>query len=193
MWVPTSVRNCRLIRLLPGPRKLPVRKPKMQSHGRCLRTRNETKAQAQKSNRSWSWNPEIAAGAPQRGNMGIMDYYKMQNVQADTDMRNSIRWGKTREVIHRNNFIANKDRNLLPFGEGFLFNIKRTVVSDVLNLVHETRIRASLQNIYLLLLIITIAMNRNFCSHSCLLQFSHARPTVHQYTGLQTCGYVIHG
>ncbi|RRN77624.1 UPF0365 family protein, partial [Pseudoxanthomonas sp. SGD-10] len=24
------------------------------------------------------------------GNLGIMDYYKMQNIQADTDMRESI-------------------------------------------------------------------------------------------------------
>ncbi|HNC32361.1 MAG TPA: flotillin-like FloA family protein, partial [Cyclobacteriaceae bacterium] len=25
-----------------------------------------------------------------KGNLGVMDYYKMQNVQADTEMRNSI-------------------------------------------------------------------------------------------------------
>jgi uncharacterized protein YqfA (UPF0365 family) len=34
--------------------------------------------------------PKAIAGAFASGNLGIMDYYKMQNVQADTDMRNSI-------------------------------------------------------------------------------------------------------
>jgi len=34
--------------------------------------------------------PKAIAGAFTSGNLGIMDYYKMQNVQADTDMRNSI-------------------------------------------------------------------------------------------------------
>lgn len=34
--------------------------------------------------------PKSIAGAFNSGNLGIMDYYKMQNVQADTDMRNSI-------------------------------------------------------------------------------------------------------
>ena len=34
--------------------------------------------------------PRAMAEAFRSGNLGIMDYYKMQNVQADTDMRNSI-------------------------------------------------------------------------------------------------------
>lgn len=34
--------------------------------------------------------PKAMAEAFTKGNLGVMDYYKMQNVQADTDMRNSI-------------------------------------------------------------------------------------------------------
>jgi uncharacterized protein YqfA (UPF0365 family) len=34
--------------------------------------------------------PKAIAAAFTSGNLGIMDYYKMQNVQADTEMRNSI-------------------------------------------------------------------------------------------------------
>ena len=34
--------------------------------------------------------PKAIAGAFVSGNLGVMDYYKMQNVQADTEMRNSI-------------------------------------------------------------------------------------------------------
>lgn len=34
--------------------------------------------------------PKAIAQAFVSGNLGIMDYYKMQNIQADTDMRNSI-------------------------------------------------------------------------------------------------------
>ncbi len=34
--------------------------------------------------------PKAIAAAFLNGNLGVMDYYKMQNVQADTDMRNSI-------------------------------------------------------------------------------------------------------
>lgn len=34
--------------------------------------------------------PKAIAEAFLKGNLGVMDYYKMQNVQADTDMRNSI-------------------------------------------------------------------------------------------------------
>ncbi|MFZ4863846.1 flotillin-like protein FloA [Sphingobacterium sp. Mn56C] len=34
--------------------------------------------------------PLAMADAFRSGNLGIMDYYKMQNIQADTDMRNSI-------------------------------------------------------------------------------------------------------
>jgi uncharacterized protein YqfA (UPF0365 family) len=34
--------------------------------------------------------PKAIADAFAKGNLGVMDYYKMQNVQADTDMRSSI-------------------------------------------------------------------------------------------------------
>lgn len=34
--------------------------------------------------------PKAMSEAFRNGNLGVMDYYKMQNVQADTDMRNSI-------------------------------------------------------------------------------------------------------
>ncbi|PTX22289.1 uncharacterized protein YqfA (UPF0365 family) [Pontibacter mucosus] len=34
--------------------------------------------------------PQAIAAAFRSGNLGIMDYYKMQNIQADTDMRNNI-------------------------------------------------------------------------------------------------------
>ncbi|MCB0430876.1 MAG: flotillin-like protein FloA [Flavobacteriales bacterium] len=34
--------------------------------------------------------PQAMAEAFRNGNLGIMDYYKMKNIQADTDMRNSI-------------------------------------------------------------------------------------------------------
>ncbi len=34
--------------------------------------------------------PKAIAEAFVKGNLGVMDYYKMQNVQADTDMRQSI-------------------------------------------------------------------------------------------------------
>lgn len=39
--------------------------------------------------------PKSIAQAFVSGNLGIMDYYKMQNVQADTEMRNSISGGKS--------------------------------------------------------------------------------------------------
>ena len=34
--------------------------------------------------------PKAMADAFRSGNLGIMDYYKMRNIQADTDMRYSI-------------------------------------------------------------------------------------------------------
>ena len=34
--------------------------------------------------------PKAMADAFRNGNLGIMDYYRMKNIQADTDMRNSI-------------------------------------------------------------------------------------------------------
>ena len=37
--------------------------------------------------------PKAMAEAFRQGNLGIMDYYRMKNIQADTGMRDSI--GKT--------------------------------------------------------------------------------------------------
>ena len=34
--------------------------------------------------------PQAIAQGLREGNLGIMDYYKLRNVQADTDMRNAI-------------------------------------------------------------------------------------------------------
>jgi len=34
--------------------------------------------------------PKAMAEAFRKGNMGIMDYYRMKNIQADTGMRDSI-------------------------------------------------------------------------------------------------------
>ena len=34
--------------------------------------------------------PKAMADAFRNGNLGIMDYYRMKNIQADTDMRSSI-------------------------------------------------------------------------------------------------------
>ena len=34
--------------------------------------------------------PRALADAFRSGNLGVMDYYKFQNIQADTDMRESI-------------------------------------------------------------------------------------------------------
>jgi uncharacterized protein YqfA (UPF0365 family) len=34
--------------------------------------------------------PLAMADSFRKGNLGIMDYYKMENIQSDTDMRNSI-------------------------------------------------------------------------------------------------------
>jgi uncharacterized protein YqfA (UPF0365 family) len=34
--------------------------------------------------------PLAMAEAFKKGNLGIMDYYRMKNIQADTDMRSSI-------------------------------------------------------------------------------------------------------
>jgi uncharacterized protein YqfA (UPF0365 family) len=34
--------------------------------------------------------PKAIAEAFMKGNLGVMDYYKMQNIQADTDMRQSV-------------------------------------------------------------------------------------------------------
>ena len=41
--------------------------------------------------------PLAMAEAFRSGNLGVMDYYKMQNIQADTDMRDNIAGGKDSE------------------------------------------------------------------------------------------------
>ncbi|HQU42189.1 MAG TPA: flotillin-like FloA family protein, partial [Pirellulales bacterium] len=40
--------------------------------------------------------PKAIAEAIQYGKLGILDYYKLRNVQADTDMRTAIAGGGTR-------------------------------------------------------------------------------------------------
>ncbi|MCH2153564.1 MAG: flotillin-like FloA family protein, partial [Phycisphaerales bacterium] len=54
----------------------------------------EYKAEAQKSRAlvilAEAEIPKAMADAFRGGNMGIMDYYRMKNVMADTDMRSSI-------------------------------------------------------------------------------------------------------
>jgi uncharacterized protein YqfA (UPF0365 family) len=37
------------------------------------------------------------AEAFRNGNLGVFDYYKMQNIQADTDMRNTISKGTPKD------------------------------------------------------------------------------------------------
>jgi len=39
--------------------------------------------------------PLAMAEAFKQGNLGVMDYYRMKNIQADTDMRESISGGGT--------------------------------------------------------------------------------------------------
>ena len=34
--------------------------------------------------------PLALAGALKQGNLGVMDYYRLKNIEADTDMRESI-------------------------------------------------------------------------------------------------------
>src|SRR5699024_3482534 len=51
--------------------------------------------------------PLAIAEAFRSGNLGIMDYYNMRNVQADSDMRNSI----SREMNDGDNDNGNQDRN----------------------------------------------------------------------------------
>jgi uncharacterized protein YqfA (UPF0365 family) len=41
--------------------------------------------------------PKAIAEAFRSGNLGIMDYYRMQNIQADTDMRDSISGGSDKD------------------------------------------------------------------------------------------------
>jgi len=42
--------------------------------------------------------PQAIAEAFRRGNLGVMDYYQLQNVEADTKMRSSLASGDSREV-----------------------------------------------------------------------------------------------
>jgi len=42
--------------------------------------------------------PQAIADAFRRGNLGVMDYYQLQNVEADTRMRSSLASGDSREV-----------------------------------------------------------------------------------------------
>lgn len=46
--------------------------------------------------------PQAIAEAFRNGNLGIMDYYKMQNIQADTEMRESIAGTKTGGTLDKN-------------------------------------------------------------------------------------------
>ena len=41
--------------------------------------------------------PKAIAEAFRNGNLGVMDYYRMQNIQADTDMRDSISGGSVKD------------------------------------------------------------------------------------------------
>jgi uncharacterized protein YqfA (UPF0365 family) len=41
--------------------------------------------------------PKALAEAFRNGNLGVFDYYKMQNIQADTDMRNTISKGTPKD------------------------------------------------------------------------------------------------
>jgi uncharacterized protein YqfA (UPF0365 family) len=54
----------------------------------------EMKAKAQESRakviEADAEDPKAMADAYRSGNLGIMDYYKMKNIQADTDMRETI-------------------------------------------------------------------------------------------------------
>lgn len=44
--------------------------------------------------------PKAMAEAFRTGNLGIMDYYRMKNIQADTDMRSSIARPDTNPAGH---------------------------------------------------------------------------------------------
>ncbi len=60
----------------------------------AVATEQEMRAKAQEAKakviEAESQVPMAMAEAFRNGNLGIMDYYKMQNIQADTDMRTSI-------------------------------------------------------------------------------------------------------
>ena len=43
--------------------------------------------------------PMAISEAFRQGNLGVMDYYRLRNVQADTDMRSSISKGEGEESI----------------------------------------------------------------------------------------------
>ena len=49
---------------------------------------------------SWAWMAKVPlamADAFKKGNLGIMDYYRMKNIVADTGMRDSIGKPKKKE------------------------------------------------------------------------------------------------
>jgi uncharacterized protein YqfA (UPF0365 family) len=60
----------------------------------AVATEQEMKAKAQEARakviEAEAEIPKAIAEAFQAGNLGVMDYYRLQNIQADTDMRHSI-------------------------------------------------------------------------------------------------------
>jgi uncharacterized protein YqfA (UPF0365 family) len=60
----------------------------------AVATEQEMKAKAQEARakviEAEAEIPKAIAEAFQSGNLGVMDYYRLQNIQADTDMRQSI-------------------------------------------------------------------------------------------------------
>lgn len=49
------------------------------------------------------------AEALRSGNLGVMDYYRMQNVQADTAMKNNVGNTDLSKVFHKEQCIETKD------------------------------------------------------------------------------------
>jgi uncharacterized protein YqfA (UPF0365 family) len=60
----------------------------------AIATEQEMKAKAQEAKakviEAEALVPQAMAEAFRNGNLGIMDYYRMQNIQADTTMRETI-------------------------------------------------------------------------------------------------------
>ena len=61
-------------------------------HFYCVQKKMKAKTQEMKAKllNAESEVPRAISMAFKSGNLGVMDYYRMQNVQADTKMRNSI-------------------------------------------------------------------------------------------------------
>ena len=53
--------------------------------------------------------PRAMAEALRSGNLGVMDYYRMQNVQADTAMKNNVGNTDLSKVFHKEQCIETKD------------------------------------------------------------------------------------